>query len=252
MRKLIIAVVVALILITANLFLGCSTVGSGNVVTEVRDFTDFTSLDIEGQSEFEIIESHSYGTTIVTDDNLVRYVTVSKKGTTLKISTIAATALSPTSLKIIITTPNLHELRLGEAARGTITGFKSSNGFNFYLFEASSLKGKIEACDTNIELSGASTVTLEGVTNNVTVSASGASKLDLAYFAINNAIITLSGESEAKMEAKEGLDVDLSGASKLYYAGNPVIGNTSISGGSVMEKVELPPRPESNCGCKKT
>jgi hypothetical protein len=68
------------------------------------------------------------------------------------------------------------------------------------------------------------------------IDASGASRLKLAGFRINNANIELSGASDADVFVNGTMDVDLSGTSGLDYLGQPSLGRTDISGGSSLKR----------------
>ena len=70
----------------------------------------------------------------------------------------------------------------------------------------------------------------------MTLKASGASKLDLSDFPLEQASVTLSGARQATTKVSEKLDVTLNGASKLYYSGDPVISDISVSEASVIER----------------
>jgi hypothetical protein len=85
-----------------------------------------------------------------------------------------------------------------------------------------------------LNLSGASTVQLEGTGNNINLQASGASKAYLGSFSANDMRIDLSGASRAEVLTNGKLDVFLSGVSTLDYGGNPEMGTIDISGDSTL------------------
>ena len=92
------------------------------------------------------------------------------------------------------------------------------------------------ANDVDFDVSGASAVQLEGSANDIVVNASGASRVKLAAFSINNADFELSGASSGTVNLDGRLDANLSGASKLEYIGEPTMGNIHTSGGSSLNK----------------
>lgn len=265
MRKAIIAITLAAVLTAAALFSGCATIGPGigateEVVTEEKDFTNFTYVDVEGTFEVEIIQSDSFSTTVTADKNFFDYIAVSKEGKTLRIylnprHTFTDFTLQAKILKAKITMPALYGVHLSGACRGTVTGFKSSEDFSLDVAGASSLDiddievddvecaisgaskvtGNMNADDVEFEVSGASEVELKGSADNIIISASGASKVDLADFPLDNANIHLSGASEATVNAKGRLDCVLSDASRLYFQGNPTMGKVSVTGASTIK-----------------
>ncbi len=263
MRKAIARTVLVGILIAAILLPGCSATvpiprlinGSGKIVTKEMNFTDFTYLEIGSVFEVEIVESGSYLTAITADDNLFDYIKVSQEGETLKIRLTPTYNYSGVTLRAKITMPKISGLHLYGATKGTIKGFQSSNNFNLQLSGASHLDMDMGAGDTKFEISGATGVTgtleaqdiefrvseagrveLEGSADKMTLNASGASKLKLADFPIDQADVTLSGASEATIRVSGRLDVILTGASRLYYKGDPMIGNIMVSDTSTIER----------------
>lgn len=260
MRKAIIPISLIAVLTVAALLPGCSLTGGGGIVIEKKEFTDFTSVDVGGPFAVEIIQSNSFNITISADGNYLDYIAVSKEGETLKIylnphHPFTDFTVKVRTFKAKITMPALHGLHLSGATKGTVTGFKSSDDFSLDVSGASSLNmneievgnarfeisgaskvtGSIKASDVKFEVTGASKVELKGSTNNIVLNASGASNLNLVDFPLNNANVNLSGASEATTNVKEKLDVILSGASKLYFIGNPTMGNISISGASTIK-----------------
>ena len=261
MTKAIIPIIsLAILTAAAALLPGCGITGAGNIVTEEKDFADFTQVDVGSAFEVEITQSDSFSIIISADESLFDLVEVSKVGETLKIylnprHIFTDFTLGAKTLKAEITMPALYGLQLSGATKGTISGFKSSEDFSLVVSGASSLEtsdieigdgefevsgaskvtGSANASDIRFEVSGASEVELKGSANNIILNASGASKVKLADFPLNNANAKLSGASEATVNVKGRLDIALSGASRLYFYGNPTMGDTNVSGASTIK-----------------
>jgi len=232
--------------------------GSGNLVTDEMDFSDFTIVEVGYAFEVEITQSNSYSVTITADDNLFDYIQVSKTGETLRIGLKPGYSYRwPLTLRAEITMPDLYELEFSGATDGTVEGFSSSHKLVLELSGASSLDmvdmsagdieiivsgastvtGSITAIgDAQFDLSGASTIELEGTANDLLTLVSGASHLELSDFPVHNANVDLNGASQATINLDGRLDADLSGASHLYYIGEPTLGDIEISGGSTINK----------------
>ena len=84
MRKATTSIILVAVL-AAALLSGCDVTGAGGVVTEEKDVTGFTSVDVEGAFEVKIVQSNSFKTTISADECFFDYIAVSKVGDTLKI-----------------------------------------------------------------------------------------------------------------------------------------------------------------------
>jgi len=258
MKKAIVAVLVA-VLLTSGLLTGCVgwVPGSGNLVTQEFNFSDFTRVEVGNAFEVEIVRADSYRVSITADDNLFEYIQVSKAGETLKIGIRPTIGQFSGTLRAEITMPQLHGLGLSGATHGTVSGFSSTENLDIEVSGASSLdmsdiaagdiklglsgaskaSGDITASgDAQLNLSGASAVQLQGSASDLVIDASGASRVQLDNFPADNADVKLSGASRATVNLDGRLDANLSGASKLSYIGEPTMGDIHTSGGSAVSK----------------
>lgn len=97
------------------------------------------------------------------------------------------------------------------------------------------IEGKFGELD--IDCSGASKIVMDGQTKSMDLDGSGASRIDGAKMVCETAVVDLSGASSATLEVVKYLEVDLSGASKLYY--NSSVGRLEVgdkSGGASLKK----------------
>lgn len=232
-------------------------VGSGNLDTQEKDFSDFTAIDVRNAFDVEITKSISYSISITADDNLFDYIEVSKTDDTLTIGLQWGYNYQSVILRAEITMPELSELEFSGATHGTVVGFSSSHEFALVLSGASSLHmgdisvGDVEADisgasylngnltangDATFVVSGASSVELVGEANDLVATVSGASHLELSEFPVHNAIINLSGASHSTVNLDGRLDAVVSGASHLLYIGNPTLGNIVTSDVSTVKE----------------
>jgi len=264
MKKAIFAL--AAVLVVAVMSAGCDTDGpirigvNEEVITEEMDFSGFMSVNAGSAFEVEITRSDSFSVIIRAEESLFDYVEVTKSGSELKIylnprHIFTDFTIGEKTLKAEITMPAIDELRLSGASRGTITGFKSRNDFTIDISGASRLEivdcefgnadievsgasevsGNITTGDIEFEVSGASSAKLSGTADEIVLDVSGASKADMTDFPVQDADIELSGASEATLNVKRRLDIELSGASRLYFYGNPDIGKQDVSGASTIK-----------------
>jgi hypothetical protein len=211
-------------------------IGSGNLETEEYAFADFTEVEIGSAFEFEIKQSSSYNVSVTADDNVMDYVQVSQIGQTLTIRLGTVTWLGPVTLKASVAMPQLLGLTASGATRGTVSGFSSTEDLSVGVSGASRVAGDITAGNVDFGISGASSIQLEGSANNMDATASGASHLNLDDFIVNNADVNLSGASSGTVNLSGRLDADLSGASRLWYIGEPMMGDIDTSGASTISQ----------------
>jgi len=190
--------------------------GSGTPVTETVSITGFTSVSAAMGFRVEITESSTFSVRVTVDDNVVDKLRVTKTGDTLSL------ALDPgiytfMSLRAVVTMPDIEGLELSGGSRGAISGF-------------------VGLASLDLELSGGSHVEVDGSAGDLMVDASGGSTLDLEAFPVHDASITFSGGSSGTISLDGTLDADVSGGSRLWYVGNPTLGDIDTSGGATVQK----------------
>jgi hypothetical protein len=239
-KAIIIIAIVAAVAITSTVVVlkgwPRGLVGSGNLETEAYAFTDFTEVEISSAFEFEIKQSSSYSINVTADDNVLDYVRVSQEGQTLKIWLGRVIWLGPVTLRASVTLPQLSGLTVSGASRGTVSDFSSTEDLDITVSGASRVTGDITAGNVEFDISGASTIQLEGSANNMVADVSGASSFNLDDFIVNNADVDFSGASSGTVNLNGRLDADLSGASRLWYIGEPTMGTIDTSGASTISK----------------
>ena len=213
-------------------------VGSGELVTEEKDFADFTIVEVGWGFEVEIDQADSCSINITADDNMLDHIEVSSPGNKLTIGLKWGYSYQDVTLRAEITMPDLYELEFSGGTQGTIEGFTSSDEFVVGLSGGSSLIGDFTTSeDARFTLSGGSRlIELDGEARDLRISGSGGSQLELSDFQVVNADVSLSGGSRATINLDGRLDADLSGGSNLLYIGDPTMGNIQTSGGSTVEK----------------
>jgi len=94
----------------------------------------------------------------------------------------------------------------------------------------------VKGGDIKTKISGAGDVTLKGNIQNLDATISGAGSLKATALETDKAKVKVSGAGNAKVNVKQSIDADVSGAGDIIYKGNPAERNVNISGaGSVRE-----------------
>ena len=208
----------------------------GQVITQEMEYSDFTAVDVSSAFQVDITQANRYSVIIKASETILDKIDVTKEGSTLIIH--AEPNISITAVyKAEITMPNLTELILSGASKATVQGFSSSDSIVLKISAASRLDVQnTHAGNVEIELSGASTLIAEGSGKDLVSIVEGASRLDLTNFPVNNSNVDVSGASQATINLDGTLDAVVSGASTLYYIGEPTMGNIETSGNSAINK----------------
>lgn len=258
-RKIMFALSLLVIVAILTTATGCNVVtGSGETITRDFDYDNFTKIETGYAFDIEVSRSDSYLVRVTVDRNLEDYLNVSQRGDTLSINLKTGFIYTNVTQKAVITLPDLRRLEASGASKANVSGFSTtesvdyeasgasrinlnqmkSGNTDFDISGASQVSGTLEMNDGQFDLSGASSLELEGLGEDITIEASGASNVVLTDFPVATADVELSGASRAIVNVNNRLDVDLSGASNLKYYGDPRIGSSSISGGSTFSSKE--------------
>jgi hypothetical protein len=189
--------------------------GSGTPKTEQRNVTGFRQIEAGGAVNLEIDAGKEFSVTVEADDNLLQYIKTEVSGDTLKI--YSEGKISPTAkFNVKISMPELEGLDVSGASDAKIVNVKADT--------------------IELKASGASDITINGEANELKAEASGASEIDAKNLRTESANVDASGASSAIVSANDTLDVEASGASKIYYTGEPKNIKQNASGASSINK----------------
>ncbi|CAN5662606.1 head GIN domain-containing protein [soil metagenome] len=194
-----------------NFSASCGEKGSGNIQTEKRNVSDFKTVEVGGAFVVEITAQKDYSLEVEADDNLLHFIKTEFDGETLRIETERKIS-SSNPIKIRISAPDIENLNISGASKISVVNLDNEN--------------------LSVDSSGASKISCEGKTNNLTVEMSGASNFEGENLNAEKVIVDASGASKASVSVKNELRADLSGASKVVYFGNPTNIEKKTSGAS--------------------
>jgi hypothetical protein len=232
-------ILIAMTLITLVSLSACNLnalTGSGNVVSQEYDFAGFDEVDIGHAFIATITPGDEFSVVVRIDDNLVEHLVVEQDGNRVRVGLQQGTIATRATMEVDITMPRLAWLNASGASQAQLNGLMLDDNFTGEASGASQIHGDVDAVDMVLEASGASTVFLAGTAGNVAANASGASTIDLTELAAIDAQTEASGASNITVNIEGILDADASGASNIFYLGQPEMGNINTSGGSNVEQ----------------
>jgi hypothetical protein len=192
--------------------------GSGHYASERYYYSGFDHIEVVGEGRL-IVDFSSHEEILVSgDDNIVHHINVQQYGRTLRISTDSNLHIDPDiPLLFKVNLPALTSLTLSQASNAHIHNIQEER--------------------LAIQLSGASTLTLDGHLHQLELDVSEASHVDALTLDSYRVQGHISDASLVKLTAIDTLDVSLSGASELIYAGNPMT-NFIVSSSSVVHHID--------------
>ncbi len=190
------------------------TRGSGIEASEVRSVAAFEQVNVGGAFVVTIDVGPETRVEVKGDDNIVPDVRTEVKGETLDVDLSGSHSLK-LPLVVTITTPSLVEVDAEGAATVAVRGIQAER------FE--------------VDVSGASTAELSGVTTTLDAEAAGASTIRAQALVAEVAEVDAAGASTVEVKVTKSLDADASGASTVRYHGEPETLRRDASGASKIE-----------------
>lgn len=184
--------------------------GSGHIATEFRQLPSFTALSVSGVGRVVIERSDQPFVEITADDNVIHHLESDVRGGMLTLGMTPGVSFSDIAeIVYYVGVPYLDELLLSGVVRGEAY--------------------QMDTDDLYVELSGTTSLRVEGWARRQTVLASGtASYWALDLESVHAQLIT-SGTATATVWVHDRLDATASGVSWIEYDGNPAL-DLHISG----------------------
>jgi hypothetical protein len=248
--------IIILLPILASFFFGCAFMpninGSGEMTELAFDYSGFDVLDIRSAFEVTLVHDDAYSVTVMVDDNVTDKVETYRSGDTLLIGLNDSYRYTDVSLRAVVTMPTLTGINASDASSVTVidsVSFPSVTTFSANLKDASqlllpsivadSLTVKIEdasrlnigamTSDATVIAEDASRVQMSGSSSVLTLNVGDASVATLKEFSTSTATVKLKDASEAWVYVNGILNVNLTGASTLYYRGAVDIGTLTLA-----------------------
>jgi hypothetical protein len=194
---------------------GNSVSGSGKVATDKRDLKGFTSVDVSGVFQVEIVSGKDFSVEVQADDNILPLIETNVSGSTLQID-LKDKASTRSDMIVRITAPNIERVETTGASKVTASGIKNDS--------------------FSINTTGASKVYLTGETANLDIDVTGASMVDAEQLSAAIANIQASGASKINVNVSGELHSEATGASRIVYSGDPKTIDNHQSGASSISK----------------
>jgi hypothetical protein len=207
--------------------------GSGVVVSEKREVSSFTAIEVRYPAEVVIKQAEVNAVTVETDDNLLPQLSTRISNGTLVIENKVTPwnkRVNPSNgIKITISVKDLRSVDFPSAGKVTIEGIRSeslkldvSGAGSLSLVEVS-----LGAFDVN--LSGAGSIEAQGTTDSLNVEISGAGSFTGSDLKANTADANISGVGSCELWVVDDLTANISGLGSINYYGSPKV-HKNVSG----------------------
>jgi hypothetical protein len=224
------------------LFLSINSLALENPISKTFSVNAFHSLEIGNAFEVHIEKGSTYSMVALGRAEDLDEIVLSQTGNTLKVHRDVkwSWAWHKESKKVIlkITMPRLIMGDFSGASKVFINGFTDEEQVRLSFSGASKVEiGEINADKLILDFSGASKADLAGHVNKLEIETSGASHVNVEELYARDVDVNSSGASHIQVNAQKTLQVNASGASKITYKGRPTI-SKDVSGASFVQRAD--------------
>jgi hypothetical protein len=223
---------------SCNMF-GEQIEGNGNIKTETRSASGFTGVEAGGSINLYLTQAAEYTVRIEADENLMEFIEVRTYGDLLRIKPKDNFNLrSSKKIKVYVSAPSYKHIGASGACDiFSVTKLTSPDAIDLDLSGASNITLELNSPKVNADFSGSSSFDLKGETKDLNIDGSGASEARCYDLLAENVDVDMSGASSAEVYASVSLRAGLSGASHVKYKGKASV-NQNTSGASSVSKTD--------------
>ena len=195
--------------------LGPRTVGSGNVVSELREVPTFQRVRSNGSADVTVVPG-DFSVTVTADDNLQQHLTTEVRGDTLVVASQGSYS-SRNRISIEISMPELNGIE--SAGSGDIT-FGEFVGDDFPLHLSGSGTARFNGVSfqkLHLSIAGSGDIEGAGSVHTLDSRISGSGSIRLENLEATNAKVSIAGSGDVSVSPMESLDVSIAGSGSVYF-----------------------------------
>ena len=206
------------LLAVGSVVTACSaTAGSGQLATQSRQVSGFTSVELTGVGELSIDQTGTESLTVSAEDNLLPLLTSRVEADTLILG-------KKPNTRIVTSKPITYTLTMKDITGLAVSGSGTINA------------AKLTTAALRIEISGSGVITTAGNADDQSLEISGSGRYLADGLTSKTTTAEISGSGTANVVASNALDVKISGSGTLTYSGNPQVSQTVSGSGKLIKK----------------
>ena len=237
MKSVLYTIGIALIALVLNSCSFNSVRGSGTLVSNEVNVSDFKGIDFGGGAT--LVYEQKPGSPylkIETDDNIYPLLRVEVKDGTLHIG--SSENISPTKFNIYTNSSTLEYLGVSGSIKATLKGKLETSMLDIYISGSGSITAEDLVCEKlRTKVSGSADFFVVGKASSIDSHISGSGKVVATELVADTVSCSVSGSGDFFVTAQKYLKVSISGSGNVKYKGNPQI-DQSISGSGKISRLE--------------
>ena len=212
--------------------------GSGNIVSETRDVSDFRKIQLDGAGTLTITQGETESLVIEADDNILSELTSNVVGSTLVLGIEEdwwQRAVIPTrEINYTLTVINLSDITINGAADLHLDDFQTDS-----LTIEINGAGNIDVTDLSadnleIQVNGTANSQLSGEVDDMSVTVNGMGNVEAGDLLATAADVEINGIGNCTVWTSESMSITISGGGSLSYYGYPTISQDISGAGDIV------------------
>lgn len=208
--------------------------GSGNIISEKRNISSFTGVNISGGFDVEIRKGEITEVKIEADDNIIKDIETRVEGDELKINYEKNTNLRDVHMKIFITAAEINHIKASASADIVVKNqLTSTRKISIQSSSGSTINAAIDAPEVMANCSSGADIVLSGRTKTFTADVSSGASIKASGLMSESTIAEASSGASANVHASVNLKASASSGGNIHYKGGGAVSKNESSGGSV-------------------
>ena len=195
--------------------------------------SQFDKIHSSGSAVVRYHKSHENKVVLTADSNLLEYVEIVTKGSTLNIGKKRGYSVSFTRWTVDVYSPALTGISISGSGRFSSTEKITANRFTSSVSGSGRIEGAIESENFTADISGSGRITVSGNSNISDITISGSGRFNGTNFPVRRATVRVSGSGNADIWATDNLNANVSGSGSIRYRGNPIVISIVTGSGQV-------------------
>jgi hypothetical protein len=218
-------------------FAGESITGSGNVITEPRQVSNFDSVEFSIPGKLSIQQGSSESLTISAEDNIIPLLVTNVSGGTLTIRYKPGYSIhSIRSPEFVLMVKDLKDIGVSSSGSVSVRALKTGN-LNLTISSSGSIIiDTLQANNITARISSSGDISLKGNANQLNLRISSSGDFQAADLQINSADVGISSSGNATLWVVKDLKANISSSGDVYYYGSPTVSQRITSSGKVVSR----------------
>lgn len=192
--------------------------------TKNFNVSDFDEVDGGSAIYFTVKEGSSFNVSAIGDGRDIDDLDIRVRNGELKVDYVNRIGrINRFRMDVIIEMPTIKAVDFSGASDAIVENFTGLQELDAKLSGSSKLRIRQEVGKLTADISGASTLYVVDLVDELDVEASGASTVNAFEADASEAFVEASGASTVRVSVSDYLEVDASGASSVFYRGEPEI-----------------------------